>query len=125
MSCVIGLGKAAKLTTAALQDAGFDCFAHDLKSTLFATPPITDISSAFPFRSGGVWILHCNAPEAAAAFQVMPYRYWRGRYIIGIWAWELEALPPEWLPVVRYFHEIWAPSNFVADAICRTQESLE
>jgi glycosyltransferase involved in cell wall biosynthesis len=47
----------------------------------------------------------------------LPGRRWRARYRIGIWAWELEALPEAWLRAARHFHEIWAPSEFVAAAI--------
>ena len=42
-----------------------------------------------------------------------------GRYRIGYWAWELPDLPEDWAAVIPLFHEIWAPSAFVADAIRR------
>ncbi len=44
-------------------------------------------------------------------------RVWAGRYRVGYWAYELETLPQDWQPLIPYFHEIWAPSVFVAQAI--------
>jgi glycosyltransferase involved in cell wall biosynthesis len=30
--------------------------------------------------------------------------------------WELARVPPQWLPLVRLFDEVWAPSSFIASA---------
>lgn len=114
---VLGLGQAANLTASGFEDAGFHCVRHDVGPMLSSEPPGPYDKVLFPSDPGGVWILHCNAPEAAAVLQKIPHRYWRDRYRIGIWAWELETLPHDWKKVAREFHEIWAPSHFVADAI--------
>lgn len=39
------------------------------------------------------------------------------RRVIGLWAWELPVLPAEWRHGVPFVHEIWAPSQFTAEAI--------
>jgi glycosyltransferase involved in cell wall biosynthesis len=36
---------------------------------------------------------------------------------IGYWAWELPRAPARWRRAAALFHEVWAPSRFVADAI--------
>ncbi len=115
---VMGLGRAARLTASALDAAGLPCLRHDLRPVLHFDPNIPYTEVPFPDApGGGVLILHCNAPEATAFFNNIPARFWADRYRIGIWAWELEELPEDWRPVCRRFHEIWAPSRFVADAV--------
>jgi glycosyltransferase involved in cell wall biosynthesis len=40
-----------------------------------------------------------------------------GKRVIGLWAWELQVLPADWRYGLKFVHEIWAPSQFTADAI--------
>jgi len=40
-----------------------------------------------------------------------------GRRVIGMWAWELPVLPGDWRYGAKFVHEIWAPSQFTADAV--------
>jgi glycosyltransferase involved in cell wall biosynthesis len=40
-----------------------------------------------------------------------------GRRVIGMWAWELPVLPADWRYGAQFVHEIWAPSQFTADAV--------
>jgi glycosyltransferase involved in cell wall biosynthesis len=42
-----------------------------------------------------------NAPTRGAVNILYPY-------------WELARVPPQWLPLVRLFDEVWAPSTFIA-----------
>jgi glycosyltransferase involved in cell wall biosynthesis len=42
---------------------------------------------------------------------------YRGRYNIGVWAWELERFPPAWLPSIDRVDEIWVGSSFEAASI--------
>ena len=41
----------------------------------------------------------------------------REKYVVGYWAWELPNVPSEWRYGVPFVHQIWAPSQFTADAI--------
>jgi glycosyltransferase involved in cell wall biosynthesis len=38
----------------------------------------------------------------------------RDRYNIAVWYWELPTLRPEWQASMKYFHEFWAPTPFIA-----------
>ena len=42
--------------------------------------------------------------------------YFDNRYNIGIWYWEAHSLPREWTYCFRFFHEIWAATDFIHDA---------
>ena len=40
-----------------------------------------------------------------------------GVYRVGLWWWELERVPPEWLGHGADVDEVWAPTTFIADAV--------
>lgn len=47
-----------------------------------------------------------------------------GRYNIAYWTWELETLPPAWIPLLDRVDEVWAVSSFAAKAIEATGKKL-
>ena len=51
------------------------------------------------------------------AFKDFGVEYFKDRYNIGFWAWELMSFPPEWEPAFDFFDEIWTPSKYTAEAI--------
>lgn len=109
-----GISRAARLTLQGLRAAGLAPVAHDLDPLFNAT----DDEARLPIeRPGGVWLTHVNAPEAIAAMSRIDSREWLGRYRIGYWAYELPRVPVQWVNAARSFHEIWAPSAFVAEAL--------
>jgi glycosyltransferase involved in cell wall biosynthesis len=64
-------------------------------------------------------VFHANADEAEVIGRRLGSEFFRGRYNIGYWAWELEEFPDRWLPSFRLFDEIWTPSTFCQTAIAR------
>ncbi len=50
-------------------------------------------------------------------FEILKPEYFKGRYNIGFWAWELPKFPPAWEFAFEFFDEIWTPSNYCAEAI--------
>jgi glycosyltransferase involved in cell wall biosynthesis len=115
---VLGVGAAARLTAEGLRRTGLapelDDLAPQLELPLYARRD-------FPVRQpGGVWISHCNAPELKRMVYMYPNAALNSRYRIGYWAYELESLPQDWRPTARALHEIWTPSQFVADAVRRS-----
>ncbi len=106
-----GIGRAADLTLAAIAEAGFEPKAASLRDLLAGNP------DGVPPAGGGALILHCNPDEAARVLARTDPALWLGRRRIGYWAWELEKAPPHWVDTARLFHEIWAPSTFVSDAL--------
>jgi len=103
------------MTVAGLKYAGFDPVSHDIRETLEGRGA-PEVFEAFD-APGGVWIVHCNPPEAIALFNALPKRFWIDRYRVGYWAYELEAVPESWVRASSLFDEIWAPSTFVAEAL--------
>lgn len=101
-----GIGRAGRMSLEALKASQLTVIAHDLR-----TPPPPEVSDSV----GGIWLAHCNPPEAVVF--LMQSDLAKDRYRIGYWAWELPELPEDWVPAIALFHELWAPSQFVADAI--------
>jgi glycosyltransferase involved in cell wall biosynthesis len=76
----------------------------------------------FPMVTGNPYranIFHVNADQMLHAYCQLGADFFRDRYNIGFWAWELSKCPVNWLPVIGMVDEIWAPSRFIQD--CFTQ----
>ena len=58
-----------------------------------------------------------NAPILPVGLLRCPRDFIAGRRVIGLWAWELAVLPDDWRYGAQFVHEIWAPSQFTADAV--------
>ena len=63
-----------------------------------------------------VSIFNINADQMYVAKEHLPREAWNG-YKIGIWYWELQEFPDEWLSALDLVDEIWAPTRFIADSI--------
>ncbi|RYG35605.1 MAG: glycosyltransferase [Burkholderiales bacterium] len=113
-----GVSRAARLTIEGLKAADLPVATHDLE-VLFSARDESAVR--LPVSSpGGVWLMHVNAPEAIAALSRISPIEWLGRYRIGFWAYELPKVPLQWVKAAHVFHEIWAPSQFVSDALVRS-----
>jgi len=60
-------------------------------------------------------IFHVNADQMLHAYCQLGADFFRNRYNIGFWAWELSKCPMNWLPVIGMVDEVWAPSRFIQD----------
>ena len=114
-SDVNGIGRAGRLTLDAVETWGSRVLRHDLRLDPRGT------SLARQRDRKGIWICHCNAPEALSFMLSDTGNIWSNRYRIGYWVYELPRLPADWHPALALFNEIWAPSQFVADAIIRAR----
>jgi glycosyltransferase involved in cell wall biosynthesis len=61
--------------------------------------------------------MHVNAPLLPLVLFSLGRRMIGDKWVIGYWAWELEAVPVEWNLGLPFVHEIWVPSRFVAAAV--------
>jgi glycosyltransferase involved in cell wall biosynthesis len=114
-----GLGEAARLSFDALRLAGGDVYGIDLSADLMqpVDAPKFDFANGQDLIGTGTIILHVNAPLVPLALTRLGQRLVRDKYIVGYWAWELPSLPEDWAFGFSFVHEIWTPSNFVADAV--------
>lgn len=111
-----GIGQSARLCFSALRKCGYDARALDVTAELFQRPD-------FEFQEGarddgpGTIIVHAAAPFMPFVLYALGRRFVRGKRVIGYWAWELPEAPEDWRSSLGYVNEIWAPSEFTAQAL--------
>ncbi len=97
---------------------GWDAHHVDV-STFFLRPDLPDPipGQAAVEGEGGALILHVNGPYMPYIAMRLGRKFLTGRRIIGYWAWELPRMGPDWNRGLGQVHEIWVPSQFIADAL--------
>lgn len=117
LGAVHGLGEGARSLARGFLDAGRPLRALDLSETvgLPVQLPVTTPAPASTER--GTVVSHINPPELLRWAIATEGRFLAGRRHIGYWAWELEEAPADWAPAFDLVDEVWAPSEFAADAI--------
>jgi glycosyltransferase involved in cell wall biosynthesis len=64
-------------------------------------------------------LISINPDCLPAMFKELGDEYFKNRYNIGIWYWELSEFPPQWYSCFALLDEIWVTSSFCATAIAR------
>jgi glycosyltransferase involved in cell wall biosynthesis len=67
--------------------------------------------------AGAAVLAVVNAPIMPVGLLRLKRDFLRGRLVIGLWAWELPVVPRQWQYGAPFVHEVWAPSQFAADAV--------
>ncbi len=118
-----GLGECARLMLRALQISGVPTGALDIGAKL---PAHADDLPPWPetILADAALVLHVNAPLLPLVLARLPRGLTRGRRIVGFWAWELPCVSAEWRVGARFVHDVWAPSQFTADALARLGPSV-
>ena len=119
LSSSSGLGKSARLCMDVLGQAGYGVSGVDVAG-LYAS------DDGLPFRASDagtvpaqVSIYHLNPPMLLpGVLRANPLRFLR-TFNIGYWAWELEALPREWIEAIRFVDAVMVPSSFCRRAVER------
>ncbi|MGC2063336.1 MAG: glycosyltransferase [Thermodesulfovibrionales bacterium] len=62
-------------------------------------------------------LIHVNADQVPAFILDRGLGYFRRKYNVGFWVWELPEFPQKWQVLTHYFDEIWTPSTFCSKAI--------
>lgn len=58
-------------------------------------------------------LLHVNADQTPIVYRQLGRKLFEDRYSVGIWHWELDELPDEYLASFEFLDELWAPSLFI------------
>lgn len=64
----------------------------------------------------GVNVFVGNPSIIVQALLKLNLRYLVANYTIGVWFWELEKIPADWVKVGKLVNEVWAQSDFSAKA---------
>ncbi|GGY54023.1 glycosyltransferase [Parvularcula lutaonensis] len=109
-----GLGEAARNKEAALRAAGIPVLRRTIRAEGFVNLEGEDADDRGDAR---ILYLHVNADRTLGTLEALPAKEKDGCYRIGYWAWELRTFPANWVSAADNLHEIWVPSQFVADAV--------
>jgi glycosyltransferase involved in cell wall biosynthesis len=114
-----GLGAAARGYIRALRSAGAPTSLIDtghLTANRTEDPTITEIDDEWRHDVNLVVI---NADEHFHVASELGEDNFRGRYNIGVWAWELPSFPKEWHNRFPWYDEIWVGTSFIAGALAK------
>ncbi|MBB4807645.1 glycosyltransferase involved in cell wall biosynthesis [Chryseobacterium defluvii] len=64
-------------------------------------------------------LVQINPDMLGEVFANVSPEYFKDKYNIAFWAWELENFPEASKPFLRFFNEIWVPSSFCSDAVSK------
>ena len=122
----LGLGQAARLYVQALHAAGVpvrtttvdvnlpDVVGPDGRRAQVKTMDFADlhVEGELPFN-----LVCVNAPELPALHAQLGAQFFEDRYTIGVWAWEVDIVPPSWDRAFGLVDEIWVYSRYVQEII--------
>lgn len=120
---VLGMGEHVRMTARALGTtdikAGVVNFSVGVMNREQSQPDDLTLITTNHFKAN---IFHVNADQMLVAYGNLGPDFFRGRYNIGYWAWELERCPDNWIPVIDMVDEIWAPSRFIQDCFTKVTQ---
>jgi len=108
-----GHSQVSRSLVSAMREAGIALsyieFAYDTSSrtTPFDDPPH---GAHYPIQ-----LFVCNAPQVLEAQNRFGADFFKGKYNIGYWFYELPRLPDDWLPAFDLLDEVWVSTRFVHD----------
>jgi glycosyltransferase involved in cell wall biosynthesis len=111
-----GMGEAARASIRSIEAAGLPIALNNVPSLLRTgdssyRPRFAD-DNPYPFN-----LIHLNGDNMPAFAAARGRGYFRNRYTIGFWFWELSALRPDWAPFAGYVDEVWTATRFVQNAV--------
>lgn len=121
---ISGIGESARLCAQQLAADGYLVQCTSVEKFFHKPEELAwDWPAQKPNRSGATAIncriYHLNPPMLPPVIFQMGIANFKKTYNIGYWAWELEAIPSEWVNAIRYMNAIITPSRFTTDVIQR------
>ena len=111
-----GIGQNARVNTKAIQSAGIPYVLNNISYTAHRTQDdsFKNFSKDNPYA---INLIHVNADTTPVFRQIAGQDYFKDRYNIGVWWWELDQFPKEWESYFKSFQEIWTQSSFCQKSI--------
>jgi hypothetical protein len=112
LDATVGVGEAARHVQEALRAAGVAVAPLGLSSRDTAGAGAATGAAVHP-----VTIVCANPDGMTGARDELGAEAFEGRHVIGMWWWEVAALPQRWLRAFDLVDEVWVGSRFVADVL--------
>jgi len=114
-----GVAESARNFVFAIKSAGIPCVLNNINSTIHRNNDNTfskfEKENPYPINLTVV-----NADTSKMLYDTFSSKYFRDKYNIAVWAWELENFPSILASSFSYYDEIWTLSNFVANTISKS-----
>lgn len=119
---VSGLGVSARGYLEGLRAAGMTALGCRAQQREFAIQKSTTSATALPAyrENASINIVHMNGDTLPIMIKEGGEDLFRGKYNIAVWYWELPTLRSEWQVSMKYFHEFWAPTPFIARTLSKS-----
>ena len=116
----MALGVVARGMAAAFEAVGVEFSVINLEAGNYSLHTDRSWSRKETRRSDYDTTIVCVNPDNSFHLRTQaPLNVLGERYVIANWYWELPELPDEWLKEFEYVDEVWAASQFIADAVSR------
>jgi glycosyltransferase involved in cell wall biosynthesis len=112
-----GVGAAARGYIRALQELGMPlalCDLSHLQGNRATDQTVSHVDAVHPYD------LNLVCADVELHFAIMAElgeSFFRDRYNVGIWAWELPRFPQRWYDRFAYYDEIWVGTSFIANTL--------
>ncbi len=117
LSRASGLGESARIMLRGVESLGLASWPIDVGPPIGRRAPQVVFEPGRAPPPGVSLVVHANPPVLPLALLRLGAKMVRRRRVIGYWAWELPVAPPEWRAGVRFVHEVWVLSSFIAAAM--------
>jgi glycosyltransferase involved in cell wall biosynthesis len=105
-----GVGEAARVLTSTLQAASVPVSTIEYTDTQSRREHLFSCDNASRHK---VLMMAVNADHLNEASRRLGRKFFRKRYVIGQWFWELEEAPHWFGPAFNHVDELWAPTRFI------------
>lgn len=114
----MGIGESCRLAARSLERAGIPFGVYPFSGGCTSRDADVSLEAAEIFAPEFAFnLMHVNADQMPVAYDELGPDWFKGRYTIGYWHWELPEFPDEYAASFRYVNEVWVPSEFVARSI--------
>jgi len=116
----MGLGVVARGMAAAIETAGIPFNIINVESGNYSQHTDYSWTHKEVVRSDyDTTIVFMNPDQSLHLRSQVPATLLSDRYVVAQWFWELPELPDEWLEAFEFVDEVWAGTQFIADAVSR------
>ena len=115
----LGIGEGVRANVKCLKSAGVSFSLINIDNHSISRKhdfSFSDFSSHNPYD---INLIHVNADMFPKLYVEKGTRFFKDKYNIGFWTWELPDFPDEWLNSFNYCNEVWAPSSFVLTSVSK------
>ena len=114
----LGIGESVRCAARAADAANIPAAFIDLRLPCKNTMSDgTYLARLQQFNPHPVNVVHVDAPGMRDLDHHHGASFRKDKYTVGYWAWELPEFPDSWIEYADFCQEVWAPSNFTANAI--------